>query len=612
MTGTTPHSRKLGRNVFPLVLVTLVSLMIAALLTSQHSSFNTLQTLSAQSCHDAPSRMVTETPDTIAIRCRIDTSLPANVAASADTASSARLQDLAILAPIFRDSLTVAVNGIPAGQVRLNQWRMPARLATIPAIIAIPKTSLNPGINRLDITVSATAGRAPILGKLYIGAEGAVLKQFHRLWFITQVLPTLVLGGQAALALLLFTIWNRRRQETAFGWFALVLLLDTLRGSPVIPLLGIEASNVSYWSLLVPFSSAAYLMFAGSFVGQPRSSRIWLAWASPVCIAAAAAVLSPAAATGILLPIGVIAVCVNLSAAAAVLAQGWRFGVPKARLMFICTLLFAGMVVHDVLLSLRWIDSEIAIARPGLLILLMAMVVVMINRFTSAMAETDRTTETLRLRTRQIEAELKHADEKLREQRERAIIAQERSRLMRDLHDGLGGEMVAVLALAEQEAVKGPEIAYHARAALSDMRLIIASLEDYGGNLAMALGAWKERAEPQIFAAGMALSWDLDDLHDEMRFCPTQLLDILRILQEALTNVIQHARATNVTLQARFTSDGLCLSFIDDGEGIAGDLRRGRGLPNMRSRAVALGGTLDIVTRARGTSIDLRVPRPKK
>ena len=592
-----------------------LAILLAMLMFAQTADFGELGSLDALTCqtlharpapskpdpaHPAPSKLDPARTDAPELHCH------AAIAASGASA------DLALLAPVFRDSLVVAVNGVTVGQARLNQWQMPGRLATLPAMIAIPRGLLRPASNRIDIAVTGLAGRAPSLGRLYIGGEAGVIRKFRQLWFVAEVLPTLILGGQAALALMCFTIWNRRRREAAFGWFALVLCFDTLRGSPIIPALGVDAPSISYWSLLVPFSSAAYLMFAMALVGAPFRGRSWLPWSGPVLVAAAAAFATPVVTTRFLMPIGITIVCGNLLAAAVVLARGWRRGVPGARLVCLCTILFMALVAHDVLLLLQVIEGQIAIARPGLLVLLIAMITLMINRFTGAMAELDRTADTLRIRTAEIEAQLRRADLKLRQQREMTILAQERARLMRDLHDGLGGDMVAVLALAERGDGAGQEIAFHARAALADMRLIIASLEDYGGDLAMALGAWKERAEPQIVAAGMILHWQIEELGETLQFGPAQVLDILRILQEALTNVIHHARAASITVGAALAADGLSLTFTDDGDGLAASARAGarvgRGLANMRSRAHALGGELEIISTSAGTSIVLHVP----
>lgn len=596
-----PHLSVLMYATIALALAFVVALL------AQPADFSRLQPLEPLSCGQEPPPVGAGPEAPKLLRCQANVELSSLDPAMAGGVTG-RPVDLALLAPVFRDSLVLAVNGVPVGQARLSQRRMPGRLATTPAMILIPRENLRPGINRLDIAVWGLAGRVPSLGKLYVGHESAVIEQFRKLWFVTEVLPTLILGGQAALALMFFTIWNRRRQETAFGWFALVLLLDTLRGSPIVPGLGIGSSSVSYWSLLVPFSSAAYLMFACALVARPNTWRMWLAWVGPVLIAAAAIGVTPAVATGVLMPLGVAVIFVNLLWAVGVLAIGWRRRAPEARLLLVCTLLFAALVLHDVMLSLQLIEGQMAIARPGLLVLLIAMIILMMNRFTAAMAELDQTAETLRDRTTEIEAQLRLVDEKLRKEREAAILEQERARLMRDLHDGLGGEMVAILALAERGQGKDEEIAYHARAALADMRLIIASLEDYGGDLGMALGAWKERAEPQILASGMALHWELGDVGCNALFGPTQVLDILRIIQEALTNVIHHSGATNITVRAQLTDCQLTLSFIDDGNGISPLARRGKGLANMHRRAATLRGALAIQTSNVGTSVELRMP----
>jgi signal transduction histidine kinase len=586
------------------LLATLV-VAISLLIVAQKPNFRALTKINSLVCENADVPAADGLLDTHVLRCHTEFLVSAD---DPTFSNSNKPANLALLAPIFRDVLTVTVNDEPVGEVRLNQLRMPAPLATVPAIVPISTTTLKLGNNHLEILVSGLAGREPIIGKVYIGRQEAAVDLFRRLRFLGEVLPTLILGGQAALSLIFFTIWNRRRQETAFGWFALVLLLDTLRGSAFIPALGAESTNVSYWSLMVPFSSAAYLMFASTLAKLKPSRWILLSWLGPLLVTAMAAVSMPAVATMVLLPLGIAVVFCNLLGAAFALGIGWSRGYPEARLMLIGTLLFAGLVMHDVLLSQQMIDGHMALARPGLLVLLIGMVTLMIHRFTGAMTELDRGSETLRIRTMAIEAQLRSAYEQLREEREFAILAQERARLMRDLHDGLGGEMVAVLALAERDEGKVADIAYHARAALADMRLIIASLEDYGGDLAMALGAWKERAEPQIRAAGMVLHWELGELNVSTGFGPAHILDILRILQEALTNVIRHSNASSIMLGSRLAGDQLVLTFSDDGIGFEHEVAAGKGLANMRSRALALGGKFAIDSTGRGTTITLHLP----
>src|SRR3546814_10396502 len=162
---------------------------------------------------------------------------------------------------------------------------------------------------------------------------------------------------------------------------------------------------------------------------------------------------------------------------------------------------------------------------------------------------------------------------------------------MRDRHAGIGGELAAMLALAYAPAPRTQEIARHARAALTDMRLIIGSLEDYGGDLSLALVAWRERAEPQLRAAGLRLVWSVDDVPPLEKFGPAQVLDVLRVVQEAVTNVIKHAGASYVRIETSADADRIAVAICDKGADFSPG-SGGSGLANMRMRADRLAGRL--------------------
>ena len=525
-----------------------------------------------------------------------------------EIALDAPRNDLALLVPLFRDSLVVTVNDYTLGREDLNQWRMPGRLATVPAFFALPPQYVSEGDNRLEFVVTGFAAREPVLGHLFLGPHNRVLAHFQKLWFVAAVAPTLLLGAQTALGLIFLIIWNRRREEVALGWLALFLLLDTVRGTSIIPAPISDTSAVSYWSLLVPFSAAAYLMFARALVEVPTTYRTWLVLLPPTMLTMLAGLTPASVATTLLLPIGVALVSGYLIAAIFVLWRGLHRGNTEARLLFLGSGAMLCFVVHDVLLWLQLIDGQVAIARPGLFVLLIAIALMMINRFTSAMLQLDAAAENMQRKANAIETELRQVYDDLREQHERTALAKERSRLMRDLHDGLGGEMVAILALIERGQAQSADIAHNVRAALVDMRLIVASLEDYGGDIAMALGAWKERADPLVQASGLRLHWLLTGLSPEFEAGPTQTLNLLRILQEALSNAIRHSRASNIYIEAEVAEAEQIITFADDGIGLPSDIREGKGLPNMRSRIAALGGTIEFLRSDYGTTIRLSLP----
>jgi signal transduction histidine kinase len=84
---------------------------------------------------------------------------------------------------------------------------------------------------------------------------------------------------------------------------------------------------------------------------------------------------------------------------------------------------------------------------------------------------------------------------------------------------------------------------------------------------------------------------------------------LLRVAQEALTNVLKHARATRVQVRLRQAGELLQLEVEDDGHGSAAvPTVSGRGINNMRARARQLGGQLEVRKGDGGTCVSLQVP----
>jgi signal transduction histidine kinase len=99
---------------------------------------------------------------------------------------------------------------------------------------------------------------------------------------------------------------------------------------------------------------------------------------------------------------------------------------------------------------------------------------------------------------------------------------------------------------------------------------------------------------------------------DDLELTDTEQLLVYRIVQEALNNISKHASARFVEIVIIRDSDGLLIRVSDDGRGmtISGDLRRARGIDNMRYRARLIGAELTWLraTGRRGTVVELRLP----
>lgn len=204
------------------------------------------------------------------------------------------------------------------------------------------------------------------------------------------------------------------------------------------------------------------------------------------------------------------------------------------------------------------------------------------------------------------EAELK------RDEAARLAVATERGRIARELHDVVahGVSMIVVQAVGAQGVLhSSPDragvaleaIETTARQSLDEMRRLLAVLEP---------GADANRLEPapgiqalrplvdRVVAAGQPVELRIDGSSD--RLSPGLELTLYRAVQEALTNVVKHARGAATVVSLRMTDDHIDLDVInahgEDGEATTG----GRGLLGMRERVVLYGGHLEAGPRQDG------------
>jgi len=221
----------------------------------------------------------------------------------------------------------------------------------------------------------------------------------------------------------------------------------------------------------------------------------------------------------------------------------------------------------------------------------------LVIRFATALRSSEALNRDLEQRVVEKHRELEHSYEDRRALERAKLLAEERERLVREMHDGLGGQLVSLLSLVERDGGSDPRVAPAVRAALADMRLVIDSLDPGLQTLGGALGAARARFEPALQHGGLRLDWQASDLPATPWMGPQDNLQVLRIVQEAIVNAVRHAGATRVLVRTgqRPGDDGRPGIFIevrDDGCGIDPariDRPGSRGLRHMRERAARRG-----------------------
>lgn len=229
--------------------------------------------------------------------------------------------------------------------------------------------------------------------------------------------------------------------------------------------------------------------------------------------------------------------------------------------------------------------------------------------FASASAEVRALAEAL-------EGMLERLERERRDSALRELAAQERERLRiaSELHDEVGQMLTAIALRAERAAEDaGPadrgallEISETALSGLEDVRRIARELrpevlDDLG--LVNAVVALCGRVDRQRgIRIRRQLDWSLPKLAPEVE------LVIYRVAQEALTNVLRHAAATDVLVELRKDASSVVLEVVDNGRGLPADAEE-RGMRGMRERASVIDADLDVHARPEGgTCLVLSVP----
>lgn len=207
-------------------------------------------------------------------------------------------------------------------------------------------------------------------------------------------------------------------------------------------------------------------------------------------------------------------------------------------------------------------------------------------------------------------AKLERSYEAQKQMLQREVMLVERQRIVRDMHDGIGGQLLGLMMQVRSGGATPLEVEQGLQASIADLRLIVDSMDSAEEGLADTLRAFEHRVRSQIEAAGIALDFSAE-VDEQIDLGPRPTLQVLRILQEAVTNAMRHSGAKRIAVAAVAPVEGpIRMTVSDDGTGLPDNYRRGRGLTSMETRARLLGGELVIATDAAGTCLTLEVPLP--
>jgi signal transduction histidine kinase len=203
----------------------------------------------------------------------------------------------------------------------------------------------------------------------------------------------------------------------------------------------------------------------------------------------------------------------------------------------------------------------------------------------------------------------------------------ERKRIAADLHDGLGQDLLVIknrITLARREIERGgdfshelDEITTAVTSSLQDIRRISRNLRPFQLDRLGLTSTLESMLKMIRDSTGLNIYYQIDDI--DGLFSKTREIDIYRIIQESVNNVVKHAEATEVEIHCARQGNLIECRIRDNGNGFPSEMIQetsrdgglGFGLQGMRERAVFLDGSLDVSSReGEGTTVILTMPIP--
>ena len=502
-----------------------------------------------------------------------------------------------------------------------------------PLLLAIPPGLLRAGENRIDVDLALAPTYPGVLGPLLIGPRTDLEPAFawRTFWQVTLVQLSILLNVYLAAVGLLLR--RRRRLLAGVAWSSLasllwaVAMLETALPEPPLP------TRLWQWLTVAALAGSvtAFVVGAHRFLalGRPRSERgvvlVWVAGALAWGLALAdgrPALVESVVITWALATAGVAAYLVRL-------LFRLRDRLPASSLRMAAPLGVVGLAfgVHDVALGAGLaVPFQVALLPYlGSLIALWGVWRV-IELLIDSLSASEQLNRDLDRRVAERGEEIARSYERVRQLEREQLLQAERERLMRDIHDGLGAQLTSTLAAVESADTPRDEIEDALRDTLDDMRLLVASLSPGNDDLVALLARWRGRIQRRLERRGLAFDWRVVDLPRLPWLGPREATSALRIFQEAVSNVLQHAGAATISVATGCADDergrpGVFVEIRDDGRGFGGappgdrspgvgDASGGGGfgLRNMARRTAELGGRITVAPAAPGTRVHLWLP----
>lgn len=471
--------------------------------------------------------------------------------------------------------------------------------------------------NILRIHTTVQALRWGGLSEIYYGPAKKLRNHYELSYWWQQSSYIVIFVALFLMGMISWVLWLSQR-EGLYGLFALSAMwggfsaINQLGATSWLPwpLQGIVASVALAWHIV--FMTRFTLGLVGRTAPWVRLTLLATALSIGIAFVLAEPVYWTIAVGFLFLPI---VAALLYTAKAADQEQS-----KQARLLFAVSLVVALTALRD--LFLVHIPesgiSQSALLPHALFLYVIMMGWILVQRYIDQHRLYHELNVSLENRVQEREQQLSRSFEQIQAQGEERARLVERQRIMSDIHDGVGGQLVGLVNMIKRgesnhSLFDQKQLSEHAQMALDELRVAVDAMQPVDGDLATVLATLRYRLEPRLKASDLALVWQIEELPVMAELTPQKVLQIQRILLEAFTNIIQHAKATTVTVSAKYVPEMACVQITIDDDGVGFEPQeleaKGHGLRNMCFRAEAIGALITFQRlKAKGVTLTLAMP----
>ncbi|WP_297475417.1 hypothetical protein [Ferrovum sp.] len=510
------------------------------------------------------------------------------------------LPRLSANAQVFANGILVGCGGRLTEPISLNSFR--------PLLFPVPGSLLHPGNNIISVAILGYPNESSGLESVQFGPFTELASRHERRHLIEVTTPITICVLNVSLALGLFLLWRRHRSESLYLMLSLGSLCSGIYTSSFFLTEVPVQHSLWLWFIYTLTMGFSYIILLVILRFVRVKNPVLERWAGaytlimPFLIAWA----GPSHYLKFFGYMGASYVLISPYLFYLVIRHRKTGNKVESLLLLLVLSILAGIGVHDLdqmILPHRhlpdyyayWAASSVGLAITFLVIL----------RF-------DRTLNQYILLNSNLNRQIEEKSRALASSYEEhhallthTALLDERERILRDLHDGLGGYLISALALVDRMPLTTRALQKTLHTALDDLRLMIDSIDDKSGDLSILIASVRERLDLAMNACNITLHWQVISPPQLPHPSPSRHLQLVRMIQEIFNNVAKHsqARHVNFILTASF------LEIRDDGIGFDHrSLKTGRGLTNLRRRATELGLILTLQSGKHGTLIRLEWP----